>query len=110
MKASKDKNIVEEASLTSEELAQALSNSTKALTQKWSEFADMHLQALTGVAKHVSELKDLAEKSLTGAPASSALVTMELDLRQWLARNNKGQVSSAALILTDVASRLEMSM
>ena len=72
---SKDKNIVEEVGLTSEELAQALSNSIENLTQKWSEFADMHLQALTGVAKHVSELKDLAEKSLTGASTSSALVS-----------------------------------
>ena len=74
MKASKDKNIVEESGLTSEELAQALSKSTEALTQKWSEFADTHLQALTGVAKHVSKLKDLAAKSLTGASASSAPV------------------------------------
>ena len=73
-KASKDKNIVEETDLTSEELAQALSNSTETLTQKWSKFADMHLQALTGVAKHVSELKDLAEKSLTSTPASDAPV------------------------------------
>ena len=110
MKALKDKNIVEEASLTSEELAQALSKSTEALTQKWSEFADTHLQALTGVAKQVSELKDLAEKSLTGASASSAPVSAQPDLRQWPARENKGQVSAAALIITDAASRAEMIM
>ena len=70
----------------------------------------MHPQALTSVAKHVSELKDLAVKSLTGASASSAPVSAQPDLRQWLARDNKGQVSSAALILTDAASHSEMSM
>ena len=84
--------------------------STETLTQKWSEFADMHLQALTGVAKHVSKLKDLAEKLLTGASASSAPISAQPDLRQWIARENKGQVSSAALIITDAASRAEMSM
>ena len=110
MKASKDKNIDEEPSLTSEELARALSKSTTSLTQKWLEFADTHLQALTGVVKHVSELKDLVEKSLTGASASSAPVSVQPDLRQWPARENKGQVSSAALIITDAASRAEMRM
>ena len=110
MKASKDKNIVKEAGLTSEELAQALSKSTEVLTQKWLEFADTHLQALTGIAKHVLELKDLATKSLIGASASSAPVITQPDLRQWPTRDNKGQVSSAALILTDAASCSKMSM
>ena len=73
-KASKDKNIDEELSLTSEELDQALSKSTNVLTKKWSKFVATHLDAITGVAKHISELKDLAEKSLPGASASSAPV------------------------------------
>ena len=59
-KASKDKNIDEEPSLTSENLDQALSNSIEVLTKKWSEFAATHLDAITGVAKHISELKYLA--------------------------------------------------
>ena len=88
-KVSKDKNIVEEAGLTSEELAQALSKSTETLTQKWSEFVDMHLEALTGVAKHVSELKDLAKKSLPGTSASSDPVAAQPELRQWTAKDNK---------------------
>ena len=75
MKASKNRNIDAEPSLTSEEFAQALSKSTEVLTKKWSEFADIHLHAITEVEKHISELKDLAEKSLTCASASSALVS-----------------------------------
>ena len=109
-KALKDKNIDKEPSLTSEELDQALLKSTKVLTKKWSEFVATHLHAITGVAKHISELKDLAEKSLTGASASSAPVSTYPELRQWPTRDNKGQVSSAALILTDAASHSEMSM
>ena len=80
------------------------------LTKKWSEFVDIHLHTITEVGKHISELKDLAEKSLTGALASSTSVSMQPDLRQWPARKNKGEVSSAVLILTDAASRSEMSM
>ena len=110
MKASKNKNIDKESSLKSEELVQALSKSIEVLTKKWSEFANIHLHAITGVAKHISELKDLAEKSLTGASISSASVSMQPDLRQWPARDNKGQVSSTTLILTDATSRSEMSM
>ena len=109
-KASRDKNIVEEPNLTSEELDQALSKSTEFLTKRWSEFSATQLDAITGVAKHISELKDLAEKSLTGASASSTPVSTQPDLRQWPARDNKGQVSSAALILMDAASRSKMSM
>ena len=50
-KASKDKNIDEEPTLTSEELHQALSKSTEVLTKKWLEFAGMHLNAITSVTK-----------------------------------------------------------
>ena len=110
MKASKDKNIDEEPTLTSEELNQGLLKSIEVLTKKWSEFAATHLHVITGVEKHILELKDLAEKSLTGASTSSAPVSAQPDLRQWPARDNKGQVSSAALILMDAASRSEMSM
>ena len=55
-------------------------------------------------------MKDLAEKALTGASASSASVSTQPDLRQWLARDNKGQVSSTTLILIDAAFHSEMSM
>ena len=74
-KASKDKNIDEEIDLKSEELDQALLKSTEVLTKKWSEFAAMHLDALTGVTQRISELKELAEKSATGAAASRAPVS-----------------------------------
>ena len=110
MKASKDKNIDEEPGLTSEKLDQALSRSTEFLTKKWSEFAATQLHAIIGVEKHISELKDFEEKSLTSASASVVPVSAPPDLKQWPARDNKGQVSSAALILMDAASRSEMSM
>ena len=87
-----------------------MSKSIEILTKKWSEFAATHLHAITSVAKHISELKDLVEKSSTGALASSAPVSTQPDLRQWPARDNKGQVLSVALILADAASRPEMSM
>ena len=51
MKALKDKNIDEDPTLTSEELNQALSKSTKVLTKKWSEFAVTHLDAIIDVEK-----------------------------------------------------------
>ena len=54
-----------------EELEQALDKYTESLTQKWSQFADVHLAALTGVANRVSELKELATKSATNTPTSS---------------------------------------
>ena len=82
MKVSKDKNINEEPDLTSEELDEALSKSTEVLTKKWSEFAATHLDAITGVAKHILELKDLAKKSLSGTAASSAPLSAQPDLRQ----------------------------
>ena len=110
MKASKDKNIVKEAGLTSEELDEALSKSTEVLTKKWSYFAAAQLDTITGIAKHISELKDLAAKLVTGTAASSTLISAQPDLRQWPTRDNKGQVLSATLILTDAASRSEMSM
>ena len=109
-KASKDKEIDKEPAVTLEELDQALTKSTKELTSKWSEFADLHLAALTGIANRISELKDITKKLVIGAAASSAPVSAQPELRQWPARDNKGQVSSAALILTNAASRSEMSM
>ena len=39
------------------ELAQALKNSIEVLTNKSSQFAAMHLDALTGVTQRISELK-----------------------------------------------------
>ena len=96
--------------MTMEELDQALTKSTEVLTSKWSQFVATHLDALTGVAQQISELKELAEKSVTGATTSNVPVSAQPDTRQWPARDNRGQVSSAALIITDVASRSEMSM
>ena len=96
--------------MKSEELDQALMKSTEVLTKKWSEFVATHLDALNGVAKRIIELKDLVEKSATGAAASSAPVSAQPDTRQWPVRENRGQVSSAALIITDAVSHAEMSM
>ena len=105
MKASKDKNIDEELGLTSEELDEAFSKSTEVLPKKWSEFAAAHLDAITGVAKHISELKDLAAKSVTDTASSSAPVSAQPDLRKWPAKDNRGHVSSTVLTLTDADSR-----
>ena len=84
--------------------------STEFLTKKWSEFAATHLDALAGVARGISELKELAEKSATGAIANITPVSAQPDTRQWINRDNRGQVSSVALIITNVASLSEMSM
>ena len=70
----------------------------------------MQLDALTGVTQRISELKELAEKSATGATTSSVPVSVQPDTRQWPARDNRGQVLSAALIITDAASHSQMSM
>ena len=70
----------------------------------------MHLDAITGVAKHISELKDLAAKTVTGPAASNTPISMQPDLRRWPTRDNKGQVSTATFILMDATSHLEMSM
>ena len=70
----------------------------------------MHLDAINGVAQHISELKDLAAQSVTGTISSSTLGSAQPKLRQWPAQENKGQVSTAALITIDAASRAEMSM
>ena len=61
--------------MTSEELDQALTKSIEFQTKKWSEFTATHLDALTGVAQKITELKDLAERSATGAIASSTPVS-----------------------------------
>ena len=57
------------------ELDQALTKSTKALTNKWSEFAATHLDALTGVAQRIEELKALAERSATDIATCTTLVS-----------------------------------
>ena len=110
MKASKENNINDTPGFTSEELDEALSKSTEVLTKKWSEFAAVHLDAINGVAQHISELKDLAAQSVTGTIISSIPGSAQPKLRQWTARENKGQVSTAALSITDAASCAEMSM
>ena len=84
--------------------------SIEVLSSKWAEFASTHLDALAGVAQRIEELKVLAEKSATSTAATSAPVSAQPDMRQWPSRNNRGQVPSAALIITDVASQLQMSM
>ena len=71
--------------MTSAELDEALSKSTEVLTKQWSDFAAVHLDAITSVAKHILELKDLAAKSVTGIAASSNPVSTQSELRQWLA-------------------------
>ena len=110
VKASKENNIDDTPGLTSEELDEALLKSTEVLTKKWSEFAAVHLDAINGVAQHISELKDLAAQSVTGTITNSTSGSVHPKLRQWPARENKGQVSTAALLITDAASRVEMSM
>ena len=70
----------------------------------------MHLAALMGVANRVSELKELATKSATNTATSSTLASAQQDRRKWPTRDNKGQVSSTALILPDADSRSQMSM
>ena len=49
VKASKGKNIVEEPAMTMEELDRALKKCTEVVTNKWSQFAATHLDALTDV-------------------------------------------------------------
>ena len=88
-----------------EELDQALRKSTEVLSSKWVEFAATHLDALTGVAQRIEELKALAEKSATGTAASSAPVGVQPDTRQWPTRNNRGKVPSETLIIIDTASQ-----
>ena len=93
-----------------DELEQALEKSTRTLTKKWSEFAELHLAGLTGVANRVSELKELATKSAISTATSSTTAPTQQDIRQWPPRDHQGQVSSAALILPDTDSRPQMSM
>ena len=75
-KSSKYKGINEEPAVTLDEIDQALTKSTKELTSKWSDFADLHLTALTGVAKRILELKDITKQSVIGTAASRARVSM----------------------------------
>ena len=96
--------------MTIEELNQALTKYTEVLSSKLAEFEAKHLDLLTGVAQRIAELQALSERTTTGAAASSAPVGAQPDTRQWPARNNRGQVPSAALIITDAASRTQMSM
>ena len=110
MKASKGTNIVEDPAVTMEELDQALTNSIEVLTSKWSQFTATHLDALTSVTQRISELKELAAKSMTSATTSTVPVIAQLETRKRPTRDNIGQVSSAALIITDAASCSEMSM
>ena len=93
-----------------DELEQALEQSMGELTKKWSEFAELHLAGLSGIANKVSELKELAAKSAHSTATSSTTTPMQQDIRQWPPRDNRGQLSSAALILTDAYSRSQMSM
>ena len=64
-----------------EELEQSLDKSTETLTQKWSQFADVHLDALTGIANRVSELKELVTKSATSRAPSSTPAPAQQDMR-----------------------------
>ena len=80
-KASKGTNIVEEPVVTMEELDQALTKSIEVLTSKWSQFAATHLDALTSVTQRISELKELAAKSATGATTSIVPVSAQPDTR-----------------------------
>ena len=71
---------------------------------------DVHLAVLTGVANRVSELKELATKSATSTATSSTPAPVHQDMRKWPTRDNRGQVSSTALILSNAYSRPQMSM
>ena len=70
----------------------------------------MHLAALTGIANRVSELKELVTKSAPSTATSSTPAPAQQDMRQWPTKDNKVQVPSAALILTDADSQPQMSM
>ena len=65
---------------------------------------------LADVAQRITELKALLERTTTGTAASSAPVGTQLDIRQWPARNNRGKVPSAYLIIPDVSSQSQVSM
>ena len=80
-----------------DELEQALEQSTGTLTKKWSEFAELHLVGLSGIANRVSELKELAAKLANSTAASSTTAPTQQDIRQWPPRDSQGQVSSVTL-------------
>ena len=88
-KASKDKDIEEESTITLDALEQYLEQSTTALTKKWSEFAELHLAGLSGIANRVSELKELAVKSVHNTVTSSTTAPTHQDIRQWPPRDHQ---------------------
>ena len=87
-----------------------MSKSTEVITKKWSEFSAVQLNAINGVARHISNLKDVATNSATGTVGNSTPVSVQSEPRQWPGQENRGQISAAALITTDAASRAEMTM
>ena len=94
----KDKDIEEEATVMLDVLEYALEQSTTTLTKKWSEFAELHLVGLSGIATRVSELKELAAKSAHSTATSSTTTPMQQDIRKWPPRDHQAQVPSATLI------------
>ena len=89
-KASKEKYIEEETTITLDALEQALEQSIGALTKKWSEFAELHLVGLSGIANRVSELKELAAKAAHSTATSSTTAPTQQDIRQWPPRDHQG--------------------
>ena len=71
-----------------DELEQALEQSTGMLTKKWTEFAELHLARLSGIANRVSELKELAAKSANSTATSSTTAPTQQDIRQWPPRDH----------------------
>ena len=86
-------------------LEEALEQSTSALTKKWSEFAELHLAGISGIANRVSELKELAAKSAHSTVTSSTTAPAQQDIRQGPPKDHQGQVGSATLTQLDTDSR-----
>ena len=61
------------------------------LIKKWSEFAELHLAGLTGIANRVSELKELATKSAISTATSSTTAPAQQDIRQWPTRDTEAK-------------------
>ena len=87
-----------------EELDQALSRSTEAMTNKWIEFESKQLDMIAQVAQRIGELKVIAERTPASTAASSAPVPAEPDTQQWARRSNIRTIPSVALLISDVAS------